>query len=131
MKKRMCYGGCLLFITTLLLAFSCARQEEDPVPGGNGRDVRFSAVSRPDADAARTRAEGISDEEADATVWIDWDGVSWVKEREEFQPAVETRTAYSGKTFGTKERIDWVNGDRMSIWCDQNQDPATKMVDYA
>ena len=133
MKKRMCYGGSLLFITTLLLAFSCARQEEDPVPGGNGRDVQFSAVSRPDADAARTRAEGISDEEADATVWIDWDGVSWVKEREGCRQAPETRTVYSGKTYGNpkKERIDWVDGDRMSIWCDQNQDPATKMVDYA
>ena len=133
MKKRMCHGCGLLFITALLLAFSCARQEEDPIPGGNGRDVQFSAVSRPDADAARTRAEGIPDEEADATVWIDWDGVSWVKEREGCRQAPETRTAYSGKTYGTpkKERIDWVDGDRISIWCDQNQDSNTKMVDYA
>ena len=133
MKKRMCHGGSLLFITTLLLAFSCVRQEEDPIPGGSGRDVQFSAVSRPDADAARTRAEGIPDEEADAIVWIDWDGVSWVKEQEGCRQAPETRTAYSGKTYGNpkKERIDWVDGDRISIWCDQNQDPATKMVDYA
>lgn len=40
-----------------------------------------------------------------------------------YAPPAATRTAYSGETTEGVERIDWVDGDRVLVWCANAENP--------